>query len=265
MPAPPGRGLRTRVELVAAPDGRGGTALVLLRADGALAARRTGSPPGTGAARVHLVGTAAGPLGGDVVEVAVRVRTGAALVVRGVAATLALPSRGGTAARTSLHLVVEDGAHLDVALEPVVVARGADLHAATTVDVAAGGSLDLTEQVVLGRWREAAGRWSGSLTASLGGRPWLVQHVALGDGSPTWDALDAPRAYLSRLRTDEDAASDARCAGRAALLPLARGGSLLEALGADLRSAHADAAALDGTGPGRTLVEAAATPRPGAR
>jgi urease accessory protein len=224
----------------------------VLRADGALAARRTGSTGSTGGggggdggARVHLVGTAAGPLGGDVVEVDVRVGPGARLVLRGVAATLVLPHRLGGKACTVLRVHVAEGARLDLALEPVVVAAGADLDAVTCVEVADGGELDLTEQVVLGRWGEGPGRWRGTVRADLGGVPWLRQSVALGPGAPAWDALDAPRALVSRLRTPPPGSTPpAAAAGRAVLLPLALGGTLVEALGTDLGGARRDAAAL---------------------
>jgi len=220
----------------------------VLRADGALGARRTGGGP-AGAAQVHLIGTAAGPLGGDVVEVHVRVDAGAHLVLRGVAATIALPHRDGGSSTVRLRVDVAEGARCDLALEPVVVARGADLHAVTEVAVADGGHLDLTEQVVLGRWGEGPGRWRGTVRADLAGLPWLRQSVALGPSAPAWDALDAPRALLSRLRTPDAEGSPpaAATAGGAALLPLARGGTLLEALGADLTDVARDVAALAGT------------------
>jgi len=222
----------------------------VLRADGALGARRTGGGP-AGAAQVHLIGTAAGPLGGDVVEVDVRVEAGAHLVLRGVAATIALPHRDGGSSTVRLRVDVAEGARCDLALEPVVVARGADLHAVTEVAVADGAHLDLTEQVVLGRWGEGPGRWRGTVRADLAGVPWLRQSVALGPGAPAWDALDAPRALLSRLRTADAGGSVLlpATAGGAALLPLALGGTLLEALGADLADVVRDAAALAGPQP----------------
>ncbi|WP_180357932.1 urease accessory protein UreD [Streptomyces sp. NP160] len=250
----------TRVELVAAPGPGGGARLTTNRAEGILNARRTGP------AEVHLVGTGAGPLGGDAVEVDVVVERGARLSLRGVAATLSMPDRSGRPARLDLRLRVAEGGHLDVALEPLVAVRGSDLHAVTTVDVEQGGALDLTEVVVLGRWREAPGRWRGTLRADLAGAPWLRQSVALGPGAPSWDALDAPRVLVSRLRSPAALAALAapvgpsgpatttgpagRTAGCAAALPLSGGGELAQALGPDLLAARRDLAALDGSGSG---------------
>lgn len=237
----------TRVELVAAAGQGGSTRLVVNRAEGILNARRTGPH------EVHLVGTGAGPLGGDAVEVDVAVEAGARLSLRGVAATLSMPDRSGRPARLDLRLRVAEGGHLDVALEPLVAVRGSDLHAVTAVDVAEHARLDLTEVVVLGRWREAPGRWRGTLRADLAGSPWLRQSVALGPGSPVWDALDAPRVLLSRLRSPAALPTGSRTttkpagrtAGCAAALPLPGGGELVQALGPDLLAARRDLAACE--------------------
>ena len=237
--------MRTEVEIVVAPGGGGASTLVVAAAGGALAVRRTGvRASGGGALGVHLVATAAGPLGGDVVEVRVRVLAGASLRLRSVAATLALPHRDGGVARTCLDVAVEDGAHADVEVGPTVVAAGADVAAATTASVHGAGTLVLTERVQLGRHREAPGRWRGRLEASRDGRPWLVQQVGIGPGASLDDAIDAPGALLSRLSTDDGAAATH---GGAALLPLARGGALLEATGADLAAVAADVAGLAGS------------------
>jgi urease accessory protein len=232
--------VRTEVEVVARAGPGGRTVLAALHGTGAMAPRRTGTH------RVHLVATAAGPLNGDDVRIAVRVGAGARLELRSVAATLALPGRAaGGPSRVLLDAVVEDGATLDLALRPTVVAAGADVHAVTVLAVAAGARLDLTETVVLGRHREAAGRWRGDLVAELGGRPWVRQSLGLGPASPAWDALSAPRAFVTRLRTGPVEHADATC-GTAVRAPLARGGTLVTAAAADLAAAERDAAALDG-------------------
>lgn len=240
--------MRTEVEVVAALGPRSATTLVTAAACGALAVRRTGPAGRPGQAlAVHLVATAAGPLGGDVVDVRVRVLAGASLLLRSVAATLALPRAGGGVARTRLDVTVEDGAHLDVETGPTIVAAGADLVASTTVRVHGTGTLVLTEKVQLGRHREAPGRWRGRLDARRDRRPWLVQDVGIGPGTNLDDAIEAPRALLSRLSTDD--AAGATTHGSAALLPLARGGTLLEATGGSLAALVADVTRLSRLGP----------------
>ena len=241
--------MRTEVEVVVGPGAGGLSTLLVAAAGGAQAVRRTGARvTGTGAGTlggaalgVHLVATAAGPLGGDAVDVRVRVLAGASLRLRSVAATLALPRAGGGVARTCLDVVVEDGAHADVELGPTLVAAGADVLATTTATVHGAGTLVLTERVQLGRHREAPGRWRGLLDARRDGRPWLVQQVGIGPGAGLDDAIDAPRALISRLGTDD---APATTYGGAALLPLARGGTLVEATGPDLAAVAADVAGL---------------------
>jgi urease accessory protein len=73
--------MRSRIEIVAeyrsgARPGEGRTVVTAIRGGHHFAGRETG--PGV----VHLVGTAAGPLGGDDVEIDVRVGPGARLAVR---------------------------------------------------------------------------------------------------------------------------------------------------------------------------------------
>jgi len=159
--------VRSRVEIVAELSASGTTALVRLRAEGQLAVRATG--PG----RVHLVGTAAGPLGGDELEVLVRVGAGAHLAVHGVAASLALPGAGGSPARALTRLDVGDGASLHYAPGPLVVCRGARLRTSTVIALAGSGRADVTEQVVLGRFGEPGGDWTGRVVADRDGHPLL--------------------------------------------------------------------------------------------
>jgi len=222
--------------VVTARPGRGGrTTLPVLHGVGSLAVRQTGPEV------VHLVATAAGPLGGDTVRVRVEVATGARLKLHSVAASLALPGRDGGTSQVELHLDVAEGAELQVGLEPLIVAVGADVRVTTTLDVAAGGLLELTEQVVLGRWREEPGRWTGNTRADLAGRPWLRQAVGIGPASPAWDALQAPRALLSRLRSPACAGPTVvdATSGSAVRGALAGGGCLDTAVGTDLGIARA--------------------------
>lgn len=230
--------MRTRVEVVASAGSPGRTVLDVLRGSGSIAPRQTAD------GRVHLVATAAGPLGGDEVCVRLVVRSGARLRVRGVSCALALPGRDGGPSLTTVSVTVEDGASLDVRLPPVIVSAAATVHAQTLVDVAAGGTLALGEQVVLGRWREDPGSWRGRVVADLAGRPWLRQTMSLGPDAPTWDGLHRPRALVSRLGTHaSEPFSDTRV-GSAVRAELAGGGWLVTSVGADLAAATRDAAAV---------------------
>ena len=232
--------MRSRVEVVADVTDDGTPVLVRLHAQGALAVRRTGP------ATVHLVGTAAGPLGGDVVEIDLVVRAGARLEVEGVAATVALPGAAGDAATWDVTADVADGATLRCAPQPLVVSRGARLRTTTRLALAPTAAADVVEQVVLGRHGEEGGTWSGRLVADVGGAPAVRQTqssrlLAAGSYPP---GGTAPRALVSRLLLGAGTtAAGPAWSGRAVACPLAAGGTLLTAYGPDLGSALRDLAA----------------------
>lgn len=200
-------------------------------------------PSGT-AATVHLIGTAAGPLGGDDLRITVRVGAGARLVVRGCAATLALPGNAGSAGAPGhyrVDLEVEDGAELDFAPEPTVVCAGADLRSATTVTLHGSGRVRLDERVVLGRHGEPGGDWTGRLSATRDGVPLLRTSL---DATLLREAAPGTRAVLSLFDSDPPPPARAGTAGRAVATPLARGGLLVTAFGPTVSGALAERAAL---------------------
>lgn len=161
-------------------DGR--TSLTTLRSEPPLTVRAT--PEG-----VHLVGSAAGPLGGDELRIDVRVGPDADLVVRSAAASVVLPGpRGGS---SSLTIVVDVGAGgaLTWLPEPTVAARGCDHRVTTLIDLADGAELVWREELVLGRHDEAAGSILQRLRVDRGGRPLLRHDLALG---PAWPTADGP-------------------------------------------------------------------------
>ncbi|MBF6126102.1 urease accessory protein UreD [Nocardia brasiliensis] len=190
-----------------------------IHASGGLSARRTG--PDT----VHLIGTAATPLGGDELDITVVVAPGARLVVRSVAATIALPSAATPMSLAHWRFEVGRGGELDFDPEPTIVAGGAQHHTVSTVRLAADARLRLRERVQIGRSGEAHGGWRGDLIADIGKTPLLRHRLELGLGAAADDALDAPRALESELRYPDErpeetvGLTDSR-------LPLAAGGSL---------------------------------------
>ena len=233
--------MRSRVELVADVGDDGRPVLVRALAEGQFAVRATG--PG----QVHLVGTAAGPLGGDELDVVVRVRAGATLTVRGVAATLALPGRSEAPGRIVTTLEVATGGTLVHAPSPLVVCRGARLLTDTRLVTEGTAVADLRESVVLGRHGEPGGAWSGRLVADRDGHPLLrtTQTSAMvASGRPDGDA-PARRVLVTRLLVGGAGEHPAAAVhGAAVCCPLAAGGTLVTALGATLTEAEEDAAAL---------------------
>ncbi|WP_024804732.1 urease accessory protein UreD [Nocardia sp. BMG51109] len=190
-----------------------------IRATGGLAARQTG--PDT----VHLIGTAATPLGGDELDITVVVEPHARLTVRSVAATIALPGRSTRKSLARWHFEVAERGELDFDPEPTVIAGGADHETRTTIALATDSTLHLRERVQIGRTGENIGHWRGDLSADLADVPLLRHRLELGAGVPTDDHLSAPRALSSLLRYPDE--SPPRTVGLdSAHLSLASGGSL---------------------------------------
>lgn len=228
--------MRSRVEIVA-DRGPGDTpVLPTLRADGMLAVRRTG--PST----VHLVGAAAGPLGGDLVEVHVHVRAGATLTLRSVAATIALPGPSGGQADVVLEATVETGGVLDLGLEPLVVCRGAHVASRTVLAVDADACVLAREQVVLGRAGEDGGTWRGRTVADVAGRPVLRSTVSSSVLAPAGSGV---RTVVTTLLLGAAASGSPGdlvhpVAGQAVACRLEAGGVLVTATGPDLSLALRD-------------------------
>jgi urease accessory protein len=206
---------------IAAEYRSGRTVVHSIRAGFHFAARETG--PGV----VHLVGTAAGPLGGDDVTIAVSLGPGARLSVRSAGATIVQPGAESAGSRLRLLLTVADGAELDVATEPTVICHGAEHDAHTLIDLTGSGQVRLLEQVLLGRSNEPGGRWLG--------RTWLTR-----DGVPELRhtlrsaviAADGSRVISTLLRSG--LAAVPATSGAAVAMPLAAGGLLVTASGTAL-------------------------------
>ncbi|WP_229352014.1 urease accessory protein UreD [Streptomyces sp. UNOB3_S3] len=183
--APDPAGVVAAARIVAAPDGRGGTALPVLEGGGPFALRRIG---GRGAeARVALVGAMSAPLGGDRLTLGARVESGAALSFSTTAATIALPGRTGAPATYDTRIDVAAGAALRWLPEPLISAHGSDVRTTTRVALGAGARLLLREEQVLGRVGEVPGRLRSRLTIHHAGRPLFDQELRYGPGVPGWD------------------------------------------------------------------------------
>ena len=148
--------------------------LALLPQRGAAAGR---SPVAT----VHVVGSAAAPLGGDELELRVVVGPGARLRLRGVAATLALPGPTGGGSRADVRVEIADGGALEYLPEPTVVTARACHEARLRAGLAAGAALRAREILVLGRHDERPGRLGSALSVERAGRPLLRQRLDIGE------------------------------------------------------------------------------------
>src|SRR5262249_4903070 len=149
--------MRASAHIVACADSAGRTILATLRGEPPLLPRRTHGSGGD-AVEVHLVGGAAGPLGGDEFELRIEVGPGASLVVRTVAAMLALPGPAGEQSSLLVRASVSAGATLQWLPEPTIAAANCHHVSYSTVDADAGATVIWREELIAGRHGESPGR-----------------------------------------------------------------------------------------------------------
>lgn len=128
--------------------------------------------------RFLIVGTAAAPVRGDILELSVDVAPGATADVGTVAATMVWPGPDPTTvapSRLTTRIRVGAGAHLVWRPEPTVSVEGSDHIARTLIDLAEGATCEFVEEYSLGRSGESAGRLATELRVVRDGRA-LVHH-----------------------------------------------------------------------------------------
>ncbi|ORM31874.1 urease accessory protein UreD [Williamsia sp. 1135] len=201
-----------------------------IRASGGIAVRQTGVDT------LHMISSAATPLGGDLIEIHVEVGPGAYLNLHSVAAAMALPGPHEPRSELRWHITVADGARLVIDPQPTIVAAHAVHHSETAIDVAESGSIRVAERVQIGRSREDLGRWSGRVRVDVGGTP-AVRHQ-LGIGRQDHDQLGAPSILLSEFRYPDDRPDAVHPSAVGARLGLAAGGSLTTVLAGTLNDAE---------------------------
>jgi len=260
--------MRATARLVAVGDGRGGTRLAVLRSEPPLLLRRTGPRGASPEAQVHLVGGAAGPLGGDRLRLELEVSAGARLTVHTAAASLALPGRAGEQSLLEVHATVAAGGRLRWLPEPLIAVTGCDHTSAARVELAEGAALAWRDILVCGRHGEPTGDVRMALDARYAGRTLLRSELAVGPRAPGWDGpavLGQGRAVGSVLLVDpawtDRAPRPFPVGSSAAVLPLATGPAVLAtAVGVDVRVVRESLTAIDlaeettGCGPDRPVI-----------
>ncbi len=163
-------------------------------------------PARTRDAVVRLVNSAQAPLGGDDLELTVRVGPGARLRVEGVAATLALPGPRDEPSRFTLTIELAEYAVLDYRPEPTVITGRANHEARLRANLDLQAHLHVQEVLVLGRAGERPGRLRTQIDVTRGGRPLLRQRLEIGD--PAFEispaGLAGHRVIATDLRTCDD-------------------------------------------------------------
>jgi urease accessory protein len=151
---------------------------------------------------LFLVGGAAGPLGGDELDLRVDVEAGAELRVRSAAATLAQPGPHGDASHTRTTLSVGIGGFLEWEPEPLVSVRGSHHVIDTVVHLAEEARLDLVEELVLGRWQEPSGRVTSRLRVDRDGAPLVAHDLDLGGDAVGWSSAAVLAPDVRAVRTE---------------------------------------------------------------
>lgn len=199
---------------------------------------------------VSLAAGAAGPVGGDELELTVRVGAGSALVLTEVSHTLLLPGRDGARSRIGVHVQVEDGGTLVWLPEPVIAARGCDHVNDVDVVLGHGSRLLLREEALLGRHGEGPGRLRQRIRVTREGVPIYQQDLQLGTATSRAPSVAGSRRAVGSLLLVDPGAAPAGAAGaagsalsdadpaalvgpEAAVLPLAAGGVVVTALADD--------------------------------
>jgi urease accessory protein len=233
--------MRAAARIAAVADGSGGTRLAVLHGEPPLLPRRTG--PET----VHVVGGAAGPVGGDRLRLDIEVGPGARLCVRTVAATIALPGPAAEQSTMEISVAVDRGGRLCWLPEPLIAVRGCRHATLSTVELAGEAGLVWRDELVCGRHGEPPGSARLSTAVSVDGRPLYRHELGVGPDATGWDGpavLGAARAAGSVLVVDPllaavGATVGATLRGDAAVLPLAGPAALICAVGPDLLAVRA--------------------------
>lgn len=191
-----------------------------------------------GRAVVHLVNSATAPLGGDELDLRVRVGPGARLLLRGTTATLALPGQG--CSRSTVHVEVADGGTLEYLPEHTVVTSRAEHSAELRVQLGQRARLRCREVLTLGRSGERPGFLRTSTNLLRDGVPLLRQTLELGDAR-----IDASPAHLAGARAVatecvvwDDDPQETEGGDWWSLMPMSSGGAMMIALASDAVTAR---------------------------
>ena len=185
-------------------------------------------------ATIRIVGSAAGPLGGDDLELSVHIGPGARLTLAGIAATLALPGPHGEQSRSTVRMELAANAHVDYLPEPTVVTARANHHAVLDATLATGAELHCREMLVLGRTRERPGRLTITTNVTRDGHAVLRQQLDVVDS--TMDASVTPLAGKRVLATAlhlDGIVREPASGEWWSTSPLAAGGTIVTALADD--------------------------------
>ncbi|MFB9902704.1 urease accessory protein UreD [Allokutzneria oryzae] len=205
--------------------------LTTMRSAPPLTLRRTGTAGET--ARVHLVGTAAAPLGGDELRLDIDVGPDAALELRSTGAQIALPHASGGPSTVHIGLNLAGSAVLHQ--EPTVLARGSLVHNNASAQLTHDARLVWRDLVVLGRHGEEPGRMVQRWNVTRAGRPVLRTTTTLVDPllyrSPA--IIGGATVLGTALVVSPGLTTESRVIGHRAAVHALSGAALVTVLGED--------------------------------
>jgi urease accessory protein len=131
-----------------------------------------------GRCELRLVGSAAGPLAGDDLSLALWLRPSARAALGAAGASLA-QGRAGGAAALSYRIELDPGARLVADPGPLVVCAGSRVDVRLSLALGAGAAVEWRELIVLGRTGEPPGQATVRWDVTRAGRPVLRQFTEL--------------------------------------------------------------------------------------
>lgn len=191
------------------------------------------------AGRILLASSAAAPVGGDELELTIRVAAGARADVGSVAASMVWPGPDEAWSSTTTECSVGDGGHLDLRLEPTISVAGSRHRTSTTIRLAGTATCRVVEEVVLGRTGEDSGRLDLALHIERDGRPLLRHEERFGPavaGALSSVSVGRARHVFTAVLVGVDAGGSrvaVTAHGATAWLPLAPDAAALMAVGPD--------------------------------
>ncbi|MDX8152182.1 urease accessory protein UreD [Patulibacter brassicae] len=173
---------------------------------------RLTEPDGDGVVELQQTAPSGGLLGGDRLEVAVRVGADVdvSLVTQG-ATRVYRPADGRSPTQLRTALAVADGARVEWVPHHLLLYRGAHVHQRTAIDVDPGGGLLAWEALSAGRTaRGERFAWAGldtRLRVTRGGGPLVTDGAVLDGGGEPFDGADLCVAVVAVLPRPSAAAA----------------------------------------------------------
>jgi urease accessory protein len=176
-------GIRARARLTVREDERGLTVPTQLFGEPPYRLIRLGRDDAV-PLRVVMVGSCAGPLGGDRYTVEVDVGSGAAVELGTTSSAVALPSADQEPSH--IHTTIRVGARgrLHWSPKPTIYGGNSRHHTTTTIDLSDGAGLIYRETQVLGLQGRPPAEARSHIRATLDGKPLWDQEAALGEDVP---------------------------------------------------------------------------------